>query len=990
MGLRNADGRLRARYAASVPIANATSTPVHPRDCFRLPLHGLCFRFQPFVSIFFSMPYFVDNYEHLRYPIESDDHPGFRKAQLGAIYAVGGHFAQRSDPAIVTMPTGSGKTAVMIVVTFILRARRVLVVTPSRLVREQISDEISSMSLLVRLGALPHDVEKPKVRSVGEKVVTPDQWRELREYDVVVGTVQSTSPALNDIATPEPDQYDVVIVDEAHHSPAVTWQALLDCFPSSKRVLFTATPFRRDRREIRGRFVFTYDLQAARNDGVFGRIQYRAVEGRGDERSHDIAVAIDTQDQLRADQDAGLDHLVMVRTDRKTRARDLTAIYKQHTDLRLALLHSDHSLRHAKSVIRRLCTGELDGIITVNMLGEGFDLPRLKIAAVHAPHKSLSATLQFIGRFARTVGDNIGTATFLAIPDDIEIERRRLFEAGASWQILVENLSAEQMDKEVQVREVIESFDQQESPAADLTDLSIYALEPYHHVMIYRTSGEVDLSADIDLSGRANVAYRSISHDHATAIWITRERSATRWSRDGSIVDVSHELIVMHFHSACRLLFICSTVRTQAVYEMLGRCVMDGAPRILPLARINRALNGLSGLEFFNVGMRNRVQGNQTESYRIITGPSAGEAILPSDARLFHRGHCFGRGETGDGPVTIGLSSSSKVWSNKSSRVPDLIAWCEELAVRIEADRIPITGGGLDNLSPGEEVDSLPSGIFRADWDYHLYRYPRMVDIRGAGRDRTIQLLDIEVKVESDRCTESAIALAFQHDEDCYRATFSFDADRLFEPVNSNEIEMYVISGNESTPLIQQLNEHPLCFYTEDLSLLRGFDLHRPPVAGGRLLSEDQIQTINWEDEGVDIRSEFGSGENGLRSIHQFIEERLSASRAKVVYYDHGSGEVADFVAFEGREGHVTVSLYHCKRSGGDVPGRRLEDVYEVCGQAVKSVVYADPMNLVERIEDRFGRSAGASRFVKGSCGSMRRLVQTYNRSEFDFEMIIV
>ena len=344
------------------------------------------------------MPYFIDNYEHLRYPIESDVHPGLRQAQLGAIYAVGGHFAQRSDPGIVTMPTGSGKTAVMIVVAFILRATRVLVVTPSRLVREQISDEISSLSLLVRLGALPRNVEKPKVWSVGEKIGTPDQWRELREYDVVVGTVQSTSPALSDIAFPEPDQFDVVIVDEAHHSPAETWQALLDCFPSSKRVLFTATPFRRDRREIRGRFVFTYDLQAARTDGVFGRIQYRAVEARGDERSRDIAVAIDTQDQLRADQAAGLDHLVMVRTDRKTRARDLIAIYKQNTDLRLALLHSDHSLRHAKSVIRRLCNGELDGIITVNMLGEGFDLPRLKIAAVHAPHKSLSTTLQFIGR----------------------------------------------------------------------------------------------------------------------------------------------------------------------------------------------------------------------------------------------------------------------------------------------------------------------------------------------------------------------------------------------------------------------------------------------------------------------------------------------------------------------------------------------------------------------------------------------------------------
>ena len=652
--------------------------------------------------------------------------------------------------------------------------------------------------------------------------------------------------------------------------------------------------------------------------------------------------------------------------------------------------NSDHSLRYAKSVIRRLREGELDGIVTVNMLGEGFDLPRLKIAAVHAPHKSLAATLQFIGRFARTVGENLGTATFLAIPDDIEIERRRLFEVGAAWQDLVENLNAEQMEREFHMREVLESFDQQQLPVPDLGDMSLYALEPYHHVMIYRASGVVDLHAEIELSEDTAVAYRSVSQDHATAVWITRERSAARWSRDGRIVDVRHDLFVVHFDEASRLLFICATVRTQAVYEKIGKRLMEGEPSILPLARINRALNGVSDLEFFNVGMRNRVQGNQTESYRIITGPSAGEAILPSDARLFHRGHCFGRGETGDGPVTIGLSSSSKVWSNRSSQVPDLIGWCKELARRIEADRIPVTGGGLDNLSAGEEVDSLPTGIFRADWDYDLYKNPRIVEIRGSDRDRRIQLLDLEIEIERNRCTESTIALAFHHDEDCYRGTFSFDTDRLFEPASEQEIAINVISGNKSTSLIEQLNEHPLCFYTEDLSLLTGFDLYKAPEGGGTPFAEDRIEVVNWAAEGVDVRSEFGSARNGLTSIHQFIEAHLAGSEATVVYYDHGSGEVADFVSFEEHDGYVDVALYHCKGSGGDAPGDRVEDVYEVCGQSVKSVIYADPTGLVDRIEGRYRRSAGASRFVKGSREALRQLVQSHGRAEYRFEVVVV
>jgi len=43
-------------------------------------------------------------------------------------------------------------------------------------------------------------------------------------------------------------------------------------------------------------------------------------------------------------------------------------------------------------------------------LGEGFDLPALKVAAIHDPHKSLAVTLQFVGRFARS-GQGLGDAS---------------------------------------------------------------------------------------------------------------------------------------------------------------------------------------------------------------------------------------------------------------------------------------------------------------------------------------------------------------------------------------------------------------------------------------------------------------------------------------------------------------------------------------------------------------------------------------------------
>jgi superfamily II DNA or RNA helicase len=936
------------------------------------------------------MSYFQQHYHLFRYPLTSEDGAGFRPAQLGAIHAVAGHFAQRNDPSIVTMPTGSGKTGVMIACTFVLRATRVLIVTPSRLVREQIAEEVAALSLLRRLGALPDDIERPSVCNVGEMITTSLRWRELAAHDVVVGTVQSISPALEAVADPEPDQFDLVLVDEAHHSSARTWQALLDCFPRARRVLFTATPFRRDGREIRGRFVFTYDLKQAHHDGVFGRIRYHPVEERGDQLRRDIAVAKATEAQLHADRDAGLDHLVMVRTDRKTRADELAEIYGEHTGLRLVPLNSGHSLRHAKSVIKKLRSDELDGIITVNMFGEGFDLPRLKIAAVHVPHKSLAATLQFIGRFARTSGEHLGTATFLAVPDDIEIERQRLFTVGAGWQDVVENLSADQIEKEVKTRDVLESFDSVDQPAPDLSDLSLYALEPYHHVKIYRADGDVDLNATIDFPDDMVIAYRAVSPAQHTAVWITRERSSVRWCNTGRIVDVQHDLFVVHYDETSNLLFICASLRADGLYEDLARQLMTGKPRILPLARVNRALNGLRGLKFYNVGLRNRVMGSRTESYRTITGPIADHAILPSDARLFHRGHCFGSAEDGDDRVTIGLSSASKIWSNRSSQLPELIAWCAELARRIEADRVPLTGSGLDHLSMSEEIDRLPPGIFCVDWDSRVYKSPPRVRFRQDDRYKEEQLFDFDVEIERDRCTDDRIAFRLSNKLVTYRATFSFDTNRLFEPASDSEPEIGVVSSVREILLVDFLNEYPLSFYTEDLSLLRAFDLYRATEAGAMLFDANQIEAVAWADAKVNPRLEYGPPRDDRCSVHEFIEARLAVSAANVVYYDHGSGEVADFLALTFRDGRVVVELFHCKGAGGDGAGDRVGDAYEVCGQAVKSVIHADPDLLLRRIEGRWNRRAGACKFVKGSWEEFRRILQSHSRAAFQFDIVVV
>jgi superfamily II DNA or RNA helicase len=92
------------------------------------------------------MTYFSENYSKISYPFETADSRGLRNAQIGAIHAIASHFTiHDKEPAIVVMPTGAGKTAVLYLSAYVLQVNRVLVITPGKLVRNQISEGFASV-----------------------------------------------------------------------------------------------------------------------------------------------------------------------------------------------------------------------------------------------------------------------------------------------------------------------------------------------------------------------------------------------------------------------------------------------------------------------------------------------------------------------------------------------------------------------------------------------------------------------------------------------------------------------------------------------------------------------------------------------------------------------------------------------------------------------------------------------------------------------------
>jgi len=335
------------------------------------------------------MSYFFDTYNSIRYPIQSGKEAGLRNAQLGAVHAIGSFLSlHKKLPGIIVMPTGSGKSSIIMMTPYLALSKKVLIVTTSKMVRGQIFKDFSLLITLKEINVLDIFINPPKVLEM-TKLYSPEMDNNILSNDVVLATPQcALSISKNEIKK----SFDLVIIDEAHHISAAKWYQILTNMKNAKQFLFTATPFRMDKKEIKGEIIYNYPLSMAYHDGIFGNILYIPIE---EAVNKDILIAKETERIFINDKHNGYNHFIMVRTDSKNKAKFLQVLYEQETKLRLKRIDSSMPYIMIEKTIEMMKEGAIDGVICVNMLGEGFDFPNLKIAAIHSPQKSLASN-QFI------------------------------------------------------------------------------------------------------------------------------------------------------------------------------------------------------------------------------------------------------------------------------------------------------------------------------------------------------------------------------------------------------------------------------------------------------------------------------------------------------------------------------------------------------------------------------------------------------------------
>ena len=263
------------------------------------------------------------------------------------------------------------------------------------------------------------------------------------------------------------DFFDMIVIDEAHHSAAASWRNVLDKFPNAKVIHMTATPFRSDRQEIDGELVFRYPFRSATLKGYIKRLKASYVApaeielGFSDERgrtytleqvlelkeadwfSRGVALArpcnqhvVDSSlEKLEELRQSGTHHQLIAVACSINHAREIRSLY-QERGFNADVIHSNQSADAQAAILSSLRNGTLDCIIQVQMLGEGFDHPKLSVAAIFRPFRTLAPYIQFVGRIMRVVvqndvmhPDNVGhIVTHLGMNLDERLKEFKQFE----------------------------------------------------------------------------------------------------------------------------------------------------------------------------------------------------------------------------------------------------------------------------------------------------------------------------------------------------------------------------------------------------------------------------------------------------------------------------------------------------------------------------------------------------------------------------------
>ena len=590
---------------------------------------------------------------------------GLRPPQIGALHSILAHWSISKEPAIIVMPTGTGKTETMLSLVVAEKCNKALIIVPSDSLRGQVSNKFITLGILKdsEFEIISDTVINPIVGTISSSFKTKEDAVEFyNKCNVIIATTSILNQCDKngfEIFDSIISNSNLLIIDEAHHCEASTWDKIATKFISqNKPVLkFTATPFRNDKKRLKGKTIYNYPLSLAQKDGSFMSIDFLPIIEFNESKA-DSVIAEKAIEQLRKDITEGYNHKMMARVEKIERAKEVYEIYKKYSEYNPLLIHSELSVSEKRDSLDKIKNNpDYKIIVCVDMLGEGYDLPALKICALHEIHKNITTLIQFFGRFTRSSSDKVKNATIVANIGDKNLKDsllRKLYAKDADWNKILK-ISNEGILKDLnKEEEFFQKFNDDGVPyQIPLRNITPALSTVVYKVGVYNPEWNPDNHKGY-FEKNNNQTVFAVHQEKDLLIIISRNNSTVRWGVIDDLINNIFDLHIIYFNRVQKLLFINSS-NNGSLYEGLAKLVIGEEISIINESDIYKSLYEVEQLELFNLGVKPISE--EAISYTQLFGRNVGEALDEITKQTKSSANLFGKGFNLGERITSGCSS---------------------------------------------------------------------------------------------------------------------------------------------------------------------------------------------------------------------------------------------------------------------------------------------------------------------------------------------
>lgn len=281
---------------------------------------------------------------------------------------------------------------------------------------------------------------------------------------------------------------------------------------------------------------------------------------------------------------------------------------------------------------------------------------------------------------------------------------------------------------------------------------------------------------------------------------------------------------------------------------------------------------------------------------------------------------------------------------------------------------------------------SVPIAI---DWDDDVYKNISVEQtISFDGDDREINIFDVSIEIThrewqlnnlpSDILFEitsdefkTKYRISYSSEEKGEETKYSYSVEKIEGPKIRFRVNR--IKYDDIIEYFNTQKRSPIFFfadgsmmYANNLVTLRQITTPYNP---------DDLIAFDWD--GVDLNEESMDWPHKRNSIQYYMWKKIEDDY-EFIFDDDGSGEIADLIGVNQDEHNIYVDLYHLKFAEDGKVSRSIDNFYEVCGQAHKSLKWKNgDMDIFRQLIKRATTTAkGENRILKGSMDSLKQLSQ--------------